>query len=57
MELTSESRPKKVRQSRNIVNLTLVVFFNNESVEHAPRAQAINKEYDVEDLKGLRDAV
>ena len=38
----------------------LVIFFDCEGVVHyefAPRGQTINKEYDVEVLKRLRDAV
>ena len=55
-----EPRPKKARQSRSHVKSMLIIFFDCEGVAHyefAPRGQTINKEYYVEVLKRLRDAV
>ena len=55
-----EPRPKKARQSRSHVKSMLIIFFDCEGVVHyefAPRGQTINKEYYVEVLKRLRDAV
>ena len=48
------------RQSRSCVKSMLIIFFDCERVVHyelAPRHQMINKEYYVEVLKKLRDAV
>ena len=55
-----EPRPKKARQSRSHVKSMLIIFFDCEGAvryEFAPRGQTINKEYYVEVLKSLRDAV
>ena len=55
-----EPRPKKVRQSRSHVKSMLIISFDREGVVHyefAPRGQTINKEYYVDVLKRLRDAV
>ena len=55
-----EPWPKKARQSRSHVKSILIIFFDCEGVVHyelAPRGQTINKEYYVEVLKRLRDAV
>ena len=55
-----EPRPKKARQSRSHVKSMLIIFFDCEGVVHyefAPRGHTINKEYYVEVLKRLRDAV
>ena len=55
-----EPRPKKARQSRSHVKSMLIIFFDCEGVvyyEFAPRGQTIDKEYYVEVLKRLRDAV
>ena len=55
-----EPRPKKARQSRSHVKSMLIIFFNCEDVvryESASRGQTINKEYYVEVLERLRDAV
>ena len=55
-----EPRPKKAHQSRSHVKSMLIIFFDCEGVMHyefAPRGQTINKEYYVEVLKRLRDAV
>ena len=55
-----EPRPKKACQSRSHVKLMLIIFFDCEGVVHyefSPRGQMINKEYYVEVLKRLRDAV
>lgn len=56
----SSPRPKKARQSRSQIKSMLIVFFYHEGVvhhEYAPKGQTINKEYYVEILKRLRDAV
>ena len=48
------------RQSRSHVKSMLIIFFDCEGVVHyelAPRGQTIIKEYYVEVLKRLRDAV
>ena len=55
-----EPRSKKARQSRSHVKSMLIIIFDCEGVVHyefAPRGQKINKEYNVEVLKTLRDAV
>ncbi|GLV46631.1 hypothetical protein CBL_20906, partial [Carabus blaptoides fortunei] len=55
-----DPRPKKSRQSRSHVKSMMIIFFNCEGVVHyefALRGQTINKEYYVEVLKRLRDAV
>lgn len=59
-KLPNEPWPKKARQSRCNVKSMLIVFFDHESVvhhEYAPASQTINKEYYVEVLKRLRDAI
>ena len=59
-KLPDEPRPKKARQSRSHVNSMLIIFFDCEGVVHykfALRGPTINKEYYVEVLKILRDAV
>ena len=51
---------KKARQSRSSVKSMLIVFFYYEGVvhhEYAPPGQTINKEYYVQILKRLREAV
>ena len=48
------------RQSRNHVKSMLIIFFDCQGVVHyefSPRGQTINKEYYVEVMKRLRDAV
>lgn len=53
-------RPKKVRQSRSNVKVMLTVFFDHEGIvhhEYAPAGQTITKEYYLEVLRRLRDAV
>ena len=55
-----EPRPKKASQSRSHVKSMLIIFFDCEGVVHnefVPRGQTINKEYYVEVLERLRDAV
>ena len=55
-----EPRSKKARQSRSHVKSMLIIFFDCEGIVHyefAPRGQTINKEYYVEVLKRLPDAV
>ena len=56
----SSPRPKKARQSRSKVKVMLTVFFDSEGVvhfEYAPDGQTVNKEYYLEVLRRLRDAV
>ena len=51
---------KNTRCVRKVSDLRLYIFFDCEGVVHyefAPRGQTINKEYSVEVLKRLRDAV
>lgn len=53
-------RPKKVRQVWSKVNVRLMVFFNHEGFIHhdyAPDGQTVFKEYYVEVLCWLHDAV
>ena len=55
-----EPRPKKAHQSRSGLKSMLIVFFDCEGVvhhEYAPTGQTINKEYYVQILKRLREAV
>ena len=55
-----EPRPKKARQSRSHGKSMLIIFCECEGVVHyefASRGQTINKEYCVEVLERLRDAV
>ena len=52
-----EPRPKKACPSRSHVKSMLIIFFDCVHYEFAPRGQTINKEYYVEVLKRLRDAV
>ena len=57
---SDEPRPKKARQSRSHVKSMLIISFDCEGVAHyefAPRGQTINKQYYVDVLKRLRDAV
>jgi len=52
--------PKKVRQSRSNIKVMLTVFFDHEGVvyhEYAPPGQTITKDYYIEVLRRLRDAV
>ncbi|GFW64306.1 mariner Mos1 transposase [Trichonephila clavipes] len=56
----SEPRPKKARQSRSNIKSMLIVFFYYEGIvhrEYAHTGQTINKEYYVEVLKRLRNAI
>ena len=53
-------RPKKARQSRSNVKVMLTVFSEHEGVvhhEYAPPGQTITKDYYIEVLHRLRDAV
>ena len=55
-----EPRPRKARQCRSNVKSMLIVFFDYEGVvhhEYVPTGQTINKEYYVQILKRLREAV
>ena len=55
-----DPRPIKARKSRSNVKLMMIVFFDYEGVEHdeyAPTGQTINKEYYIQILKRLREAV
>ncbi|GFX84360.1 mariner Mos1 transposase [Trichonephila clavipes] len=56
----SEPRPKKARQSQGNIKSMLIVFFDYEGIvhhEYAHTGQTINKEYYVEVLKRLRNAI
>ena len=56
----SSPRPKKARQVRSKVKAMLTVFFDDQGVvhhEYAPEGQTINKQYYLEVLRRLRDAV
>jgi histone-lysine N-methyltransferase SETMAR len=56
----SSPRPKKARQVRSNVKVMLTVFFDQKGVvhhEYAPQGQTITKEYYVQVLTRLRDAV
>ena len=53
-------RPKKARQVRSQVKVMLTVFFDYQGVvhhEYAPKGQTITKEYYIDVLRRLRDAV
>ena len=53
-------RPKKARQVRSNVKVMLTCFFDSRGIvhhEYAPEGQTINKEYYLEILRRLRDAV
>lgn len=53
-------RPKKARQVRSSVKVMLTVFFDHKGVvhhEYAPQGQTITKQYYVQVLTRLRDAV
>lgn len=57
---STSPRPKKVRQVRSKVKVMLTVFFDSQGVvhhEYAPPNQTITKEYYLEVLRHLRDAV
>jgi hypothetical protein len=57
---STSPRPKKARQVRNNVKVMLTVFFDSLGAVHhecAPQGQNIKKEYYVEVLRRLRDAV
>ena len=53
-------RPKKARQVRSNVKEMLTCFFDSRGIvhhEYAPQGQTINKQYYLEVLRRLRDAV
>ena len=55
-----EPRPKKARQVRSSVKVLLTVFFDCNGVEHheiLPQCRTVNKEYYVENMHRLRDAI
>ena len=57
---STSPRPKKARQVQSNVKVMLTVFFDSCGVVHhesAPQGQNINKEYYLEVLRRLRDAV
>lgn len=56
----SEPRPKKARQVRSNVKVLITVFFDWKGVVHyefLPRGRTVNKEYYVEVLRHLREAI
>ena len=57
---TESLRPKKARQVRSNVKVMLTCFFNSRGIvhhEYVPEGQTINKDYYLEILRRLRDAV
>ena len=59
-ERTDQKNSEMARRSRSHAKSMLIIFFDFECVVHyefAPRGETINKEYYVEVLKRLRDAV
>ena len=53
-------RPKKARQVRSNVKVMLTCFFDSRGIayhEYAPQGQSINKEYYLQVLRRLREAV
>ena len=53
-------RPKKARQVRSNVKVMLTCFFDSRGIvhhEYAPEGHAINKEYYLQVLRRLREAV
>ena len=54
------SRPKKARQVQSKTKVLLTVFFDLKGIlhhEYAPEGQTVNKEYYLQVLRHLRDAV
>ena len=59
-KLPEESRPKKIRQVRSNVKVLLTVFFDFNGVVHhefLPYGRTINKEYYLEVMRCLREAI
>ena len=57
---STSPRPKKAREVRSNVKMMLTVFFDSHGVvhhEYAPQSQNINKEYYLEVLCRLHDAM
>lgn len=59
-KLPNEPRPKKARQVRSNVKVLLTVFFDCNGVVHhefLPRGKTVNKEYYIQVLRRLREAI
>ncbi|UYV69921.1 hypothetical protein LAZ67_7001208 [Cordylochernes scorpioides] len=59
-KLPHEPRPKKVRQVRSNVKVLLTVFFDCRGVVHhefLPQGRAVNKEYYLQVMRNLREAI
>ena len=57
---TESPRPKKARKVRSNVKVLLAVFFDYHGVVHQeflPQGRTVNKEYDVEVIRRLREAI
>jgi len=57
---SDEPRPKKARQVRSNVKVLLTVFFDYNGVVHhefLPQGRTVNKEYYLEVMRRLRDAI
>jgi len=55
-----EPRPKKVRQVRSSVKILLTVFFDYNGAVHReflPQGHTVNKEYYLEVMRRLREAI
>ncbi|GFY13981.1 mariner Mos1 transposase [Trichonephila clavipes] len=53
-------RPKKARQVRSKIKVMLIVFFDADGIvhpEHAPQGQTVNKEFYLDVMRKLREAV
>ncbi|UYV80238.1 hypothetical protein LAZ67_18002125 [Cordylochernes scorpioides] len=59
-KLPHEPRPKKARQVRSNVKVLLTVFFDCRGVVHhefLPQGRTVNKEYYLQDMRNLREAI
>ena len=57
---TESPRPKKVRQIRSNVKVLITVFFDYHGVVHQeflPKGRTVNKEYYIEVMRLLREAI
>ncbi|GFU82754.1 putative mariner transposase [Trichonephila clavipes] len=54
------TRPKEARQVRSKIKVTLIVFFDADGIfhlEYAPQDQTVNKEFYLDFMRRLREAV